>query len=334
MYYYELKFQETKINVGIIWEQRADLPVATNVGKSTIVVNGNVYSEGWLTRHESVNVQKRGNAVCCYAPIEDSWTTLPPLPVKCVGLGVVNGQLVAVGGMATVDGLASNKVYTYDEISKRWKQTIPPMPTSRWFPCCLNLMSALIVAGGRDSYCCTNVVEIFRPDISQWYTTHPLPTACANVSLLAIGNTCHLLGGINIQPFMRITQSNTASIENVFPDTTHIQPTPSVIDATTSSWQPLPDTPAYNPTGTVLAGNLIAVGGFETAEANEGVVSKKEIYVYSPAANSWIYISDLPAPLRDAGVVSLSPNEILVIGGKYDCNDTNSVYKGTLNLKI
>ena len=61
-------------------------------------------------------------------------------------------------------------------------------------PSVLSLQSALVVAGGfRFSY--TTTVEIFKPDTSQWYRTDPLPTACQDISLLPIGNTCYALGG-------------------------------------------------------------------------------------------------------------------------------------------
>ena len=46
-----------------------------------------------------------------YDPSQDKWTTLPPLPVRCFGLGQVNHKLVAVGGMKR-DNELTNKVYT------------------------------------------------------------------------------------------------------------------------------------------------------------------------------------------------------------------------------
>ena len=64
------------------------------------------------------------------------------------GLGQVNGKLVAVGGEKKSDFRATNEVYTYDERSRKWKQTIPPMPTARYSTGVLSLQSALVVAGG------------------------------------------------------------------------------------------------------------------------------------------------------------------------------------------
>jgi N-acetylneuraminic acid mutarotase len=79
----------------------------------------------------------------------------------------------------------------------------------------------------------------------------------------------------------------------------------------------------------VLAGNLLAIGGFETSK---GGAAKKEVYVYSPSTNSWIYISDLSAPRSNTAVAGLSSTEFLVIGGWGDGSIVNTVYKGTLTL--
>ena len=81
----------------------------------------------------------------------------------------------------------------------------------------------------------------------------------------------------------------------------------------------------------MLAGNLIAVGGTVV----EGHVTNNEVYMYTLAGDScWIDIGDLPAPRYAAAVASLSPSEILVIGGRYSGIKRKSVYKGTLYLKI
>ena len=80
----------------------------------------------------------------------------------------------------------------------------------------------------------------------------------------------------------------------------------------------------------MLAGNLLAIGGWETSKEND---EKREVYMYSPSTNSWIHISDLPAPRSDTAVAVLSSNEILVIGGWDSKNKVKSVYKGTLTVK-
>ena len=180
---------------------------------------------------------------------------------------------------------------------------IPPMPTARDSPGVLSLQSALVVAGGDavtefSSYIApidesaASAVEIFKPDTSQWYRTDSLPIACYDISLVAIGNTCYALGGFDDPS--QLNQALYASVDdllgNVVPanETTH-----SGSSDTQSAWKTLPNTPTYGPAAAVLADNLLAIGGRKTSE---GGADMKEVYMYSPSTNSWIYISDLPAP--------------------------------------
>ena len=110
------------------------------------------------------------------------------------------------------------------------------------------------------------------------------------------------------------------------------QPTrpPTVVAVTLSQLgiHYLLNTPTYGPAAAVLAGNLIAIGGGKTSE---GGADMKEVYMYSPSTNSWIYISDLPAPRSCTAAAVLSSREVLVIGGR-NGGRVNTVYKGTLAL--
>ena len=140
------------------------------------MINGKVYCGGETSGDDKY-------IVYCYDPLQDEWTTLPPLPVERFGLGQVNGKLVAVGGCMKGTINETNEVYTYVKRSQKWKRTIiPPMPTARWYPSVLSLQSALLVAGG---YTSDPIVDIFKLDISQWYRADPLPRYCYNISLLA-----------------------------------------------------------------------------------------------------------------------------------------------------
>ena len=313
------------VQASITWKQCKVVPIALDDGKTT-VINGKVYCGGGDTDKDDDYY-----IVYCYDPSQDNWTTLPPLPVMWFDLGQVNGKLVAVGGLKESDDSDStdstNEVYTYDERSKKWKQTIPLMPTARHSPGVLSLQSALVVAGGHPY---TDAVEIFKADTSQWYTTDPLPTACYDISLVAIGNTCYALGGYRSPS--RLNQAFYASVDDLLHNAVPAnQTTHSGRTFTQSAWKTLPDTPTFEPAAAVLAGRLLAVGGKETSTLGGAAV--KEVYTYSPSANSWIYISDLPAPRCNAAVAVLSPSEILMIGGYYG-GTINTVYKGTLHLKL
>ena len=269
-----------------------------------------------------------GYIVHCYDPSQDKWTNLPPLPVRYLGLGQVNRELVAIGGTKRKN-IETNKVYTYDEGLGKWKQTIPPMPTARDCVSVLSLQSALIVAGGLTGHasCYTTAVEIFRPDTSQWYRSDPLPTGCWRISLVAIGNTCYALGGFSGS---NVNQALYASVDNLLGNAVPANQTTS---ETQSAWKKLPNTPTYQPGAAVLAGNLFAIGGDETSE---GGADKKDIYKYSPSTNTWIYFGDLPTPRTLTSVAILSSTEFLVIGGWNggDDDEVNTVFKGTLHLKL
>ena len=327
---YEEVFNEVHVSLllkdqaSITWKQCAELPTELSVAKSTVITSKVYCGGGWTDDDDDDDDEY---TVYCYDPSQDKWTTLRPLPVTRFGLGQVNGKLVAVGGLKSDFFMPVKEVYTYDERSHMWKQTIPPMPTARWYPGVLSLQSALVVASGNkriSSY--VAAVEIFKPDTSQWYRTDPLPTACSNISLVAIGNTCYALGGYNDS---RLNQTLYASVDDLLGNAVPAnQTTHSGSSDTQSAWKTLPNTPTYEPHAAVLAGNLLAIGG---EEAPEGRSDKKEVYMYSPSTNSWIYISDLPTPRSGTAVAVLSSTEILVIGGWYG-GRVNTVYKGTLTL--
>ena len=217
------------------------------------------------------------------------------------------------------------------------------MPTARSLPGVLSLQSALVVAGGDtlepSSY--TAAVEIFKPDTSQWYRTDPLPTACREMSLVAIGNTCYALGGWNGS---HLNQALCASVDDLLGNAVPANQT-THSGSSGSAWKKLPNPPGptYDPAVAVLAGNLLAIGGDE--KTGWGLPEpKEEIYMYSPSTNSWIYNSELPAPLCSTAAAVLSSTEILVIGGwarvggwgflasSSSISRMKTVYKGTLQM--
>ena len=331
------------IQVGITWKRYTKLPTRMNNAKTT-VINGRVYCGGGIADDGCGSDE---HIVYCYDLSQDKWTTLPPLPVRYFGLGQVNGELVAVGGRKKSDDYTTvtsiNNIYTYEEKSQKWTQIIPPMPIARDCINVLSLQSALIVAGGCMAPFYTDKVEVFKPDISQWYRTDSLPKVCCQVSLVVIGKTCYALGGWNGS---LLNQALYASVDDLLGNAVPAnQTTHSGSSDTQSAWKTLPNTPTYRPAAAVLAGNLFAIGGKETS--NLQGASKKEVYMYFPSTNSWICINDLPAALSSTAIAVLSSIEIVVIGGLTATglfgswtatsgtsgDRVNTVYKGTLHLK-
>ena len=206
------------------------------------------------------------------------------------------------------------------------------MPTARSSPGVLSLQSALVVAGGAalslspPYYTYAAAVEIFKPDISQWYRTDLLPIGCRDIYLIAVSNTCYALGGYDRSD---LNQTLYASVDDLLGNAVPAnQTTLSGSSDTQSAWKTLPDTPTYQPAAAVLAGNLLAIGGKENSKKG---ADTKEVFMYSPSTNSWVYISDLPTPRSSTTAAILSSTEVLVIGGWDGCR-VNTVYKGTLML--
>ena len=308
----------------ISWKQCTDLPTKMSAVKST-VIEGKVFCRGVTETGGDTEY-----IVYSYTISQDNWTTLPPLPVKWFGLGHINGKLVAIGGWKR-NGDQTNVVYTNDEQSRKWKQTIPPMPTSRVYPSVLSLRSQLFVIGGY-SPTYSAAVEIFKSDVSQWFKADPLPKACCDMSGIAIDDTLYALGGYK-HP-LHLNQAVYASISDLLhsavPEDNSVQ---SEICFTKSVWKKLPNTPTYEPAAAILTGKLLAIGGTDTAKKG---ANRREIYTFSESTNSWMYTGDLLVSRFDAAVAIVSSMEILVIGG-WGGGDTaqervNTVYKGTLKL--
>ena len=107
--------------------------------------------------------------------------------------------------------------------------------------------------------------------------------------------------------------------------------TRSVSSDNKSAWKTLANTMIHVPAAAVLADNLVVIGGQET---HEGGADKKKVQMYSPSTKSWIDLADLPAPRCYTAAAILSATEILVIGDQCGGEKVNSVYKGTLQLKL
>lgn len=322
------------LRANVTWNECGALP-ARLYGGTSIAINGKVYCSGGEAITEDDYYY-----VYCYDLSLDQWMTLPPPPLKWFSLGHINGKLVAIGGQenctskGTKKSEKSLKGCAFDEKEQKWKRTIPPLPTARNSPRVLSLQSALVVAGGyTQSKSCAGTVEIFKSETGQWYTTDPLPAECTAISIVAIDNICYILGALECTSYLN--QTYYASLDDLLLNAIPVSQTRhSHSDETKhqSVWNLLPNTPTYRPAAAMLAGNLLAIGGNETD--NYKSAERKEIHIYSPSTNSWIYVSDLPAPRSRAIVASLSATEILVMGGRSGGSKVNTVYKGTLHLKV
>ena len=287
----------------------------------TVVIRDKVYCGGGDAANTDDDYR-----LFCYSPSEDTWTTLPPCPVRWFGLGQVRGKLVTVGGLKKSD--KTNEVYEFDEVTQTWKPSIPPMPTARHSPAVLSHHSALIVAGGNTGHTHnsrTTAVEVFREETSQWHTTEPLPFRWCAASSLLINNRWYLLGG-GAEEERYSNRALCAHVDLLLQRA--LDGNRASTDSNGTVWEVLPNTPLYAPAAATFGTSLLAVGGTTTSRCFNPQVT---VDVYFPCTNTWIHISALPAPLVLAATAMLSPTELLVIGGlNKGYVRLNKVYKGLL----
>ena len=289
----------------------------------TIVIRGRVYCGGGFADADD---QYR---VYCYSPSEDTWNTLPACDVRWFGLSQVRGKLVTVGGRKKSGDKVTNEVYEFDEVTRSWKQSIPPMPTARHSPAVLSHHSTLTVAGGYTRYGPTAVVKVFREETSQWHTTEPLPFCWRDPSSLLINNRWYLLGGAVEGGYSN--RAVCAHVDLLLQKALPRDQASTDRDSTNNSaWKVLPNTPHYTPATATFGASLVAVGG--TTSNTYPYNPQAAVHVYSPCTNAWIHISDLPAPRMWTATAMLSPTELLVIGGRNNGRQ-NSVYKGLLRIE-
>ena len=243
-------------SVSIGWKQCADLSTEISTVKSTIIEGkvycGGVTEEGGDTEYIDSLPLCLVTQVCRHflsngSVLDTSITTL----------------IVAIGGWKR-NGDKTNEVYMYDEQSRKWKQTIPPMPASRVYPSVLSLKLHIILVIGGYSLSYTAAVEIFKSDISQWFKADPLPKACCDMSSVAIDDIIYSLGGYK-HP-LHLSQALCAPISDLLHSAVSADDSvESEISFTKSVWKKLPNTPTYEPAAAVLGGKLLAIGGTDKA---------------------------------------------------------------------
>ena len=218
------------------------------------------------------------------------------------------------------------EMYTFDEELNCWREKIPPMIKAQCFHGVISLKSTLVVAGGQissptaesDGY--TDSVEIFKHDQRMWYQTKPLPIPLFNMSTAHHHDTCYVVGGFRDKELCQAFYAD-------FGDLLHFAESANQ----TNVWKSLPNTPSAQPSVTIMAGRLFAIGGSSGDQKGE---AQKLVCTYSSSSNLWELICDLPEErlLATLSSISLSPVEVLVIGGRIQLqdNDLSNVYIGSL----
>ena len=270
----------------------------------------------------------REQTVLVYDPEQDSYDTLPPYTCTWFSMAVVNNQLVLVGGWDVQTDKVTNQLGLWNEQSKRWTHTLPPMPTASTSPSVATHNNRwLVVMGGYDGKTNLSRVEILDTNSMQWYHATSLPQPLNRAPSAIIGNMCYLLGG-----FIKKDASKkmfSVCLDDLISQAVS-QPANASAPPTPSPWQLLPDTPLGRSTALAFYGALLAVGG-------GGPPGSTTIYYYQPSSRSWIKAGELPTRRCECTCTVLPSGDLYVAGGvaknRVDIASVRSIVF-EMNLKI
>lgn len=292
------------------WKECKQLPVGMyNV--QAVLLNDRVYVGGG----ETPNLKDDAKLYVYTFPGGDIWKTIDT-PVRSYALAIYCSRLVVLVGGEEKIGLSTKKVWDLKETQCSWQSTLPDMNTEHCNATAVGVEKYLLVAGGLGcGIADLGDVEIF--DGLSWSTAQSLPKPCYNIKSVVSNGNWYLIGGVG-----QDDQCYHATVNSLVrsSNTTDFPQSSSY----TSVWNTLPNTPQTYSTPAILGNNLVTIGG----NYKEIALPSKEVYTYSFHTNSWVHVDSSLTELCGCGVITLSENELLSIGGMDRNGATNQVSKG------
>jgi serine/threonine protein kinase len=242
------------------------------------------------------------HTVYSYTPFQNKWSILPLCTHRCFGLAVINNLITAVGGLdkggAVTSSLLSLSAGLFDKI---WKDLLPPMLNDRMRPATASTSTHLVVAGGQDQAKLFSTIEVLDVKTLQWSCIRPcaLPQQVSSPQLMLCSGHFYLCSS-NGNCFSCPEEDLT---KTVLVDGDH----------KTGVWMKIASLPVkHNSCLATLRGRLVALGG---AENELGENPSEAIHCYDGSANSWSLIGKMPTPKSRVLAVTLSNNELVLVGG-------------------
>ncbi len=282
-----------------IWKRDADLPIGT-FGCKGVFLEDKLYLGGGDCK--DMNSERVVYEYDINGTVR-KWTALPAAPVVYFAMAALNRMLVLVGGMDTGKKTATNQLTSWDKELQRWVTVLPPMYSARQDCTITTHKRWLLVAGGVNYKKPIYNVELLDLNRMQWLTTTPLPKPSVGMTSCVVKNTWYLLGGTN---FTEPVKGETGPKEYVFS---------LVLDENiaTNKWVQVPDTPLYCCTAVPFGDHLMAVGGTDSLTSRTFSTS---MFLYSPCAEKWVYVGNMPSARSQATCVVLSNDRLAVMGGQ------------------
>ena len=266
-----------------------------------------------------------------YDTDRDEWSLLPKLSQDYVGFCLVavpgKKQLLAIGGANSLS--RSNKVFLWDEKSRKWLTPYPDMSTARCYCSGISHGSSVIVAGGIVSFHplnFTSSVEVLHIregglfSRTYWSTheTIKLPYGVAGSIALIIDDKLYIAGGTGDAENQGFDPSRgviTASLPQLLQSGNNTN--------SGQVWNKLPVMPCVSHSINHYQGCLIAFSGITRQVEHPSPVYKfvPLVHLYNPSTKCWDCVGDSDYPYNLGRSVHIGENKILFIGGSTGTHD-------------
>ena len=222
---------------------------------------------------------------------------LPPCPYRYSALVIIEGALTAVGGF---DKSYTNKLVTFEQT--KWIEKFPPMKAAHSDSAVVRTSDdeRVVVIGGNgsDSRWMTKV-ELLDVKSKIWYELTDLPRPLTLPSATICGNQIHVMGDAG--------SGYSFSLQDL-PSSEQIATSQS--NYHTVSWSPLPPPPVTHSTAATLCGELVLIGGRQNWSSDNSIRQLVD--------GQWVEIGSMFIGKYWCLVVSLSPDNIMIVGGWRD----------------
>ena len=271
----------------------------------------------------------RMQIVLAYNCTNNKWSELPKCPNHSFSIAVISGLPTAIGGKTVKDGV-TNSLLSLTDIGedvasypdhgfeargddKKWTEQFPPMPTKRCSTAVVCSGKSLVVAGGVGGYEDLSTVEVMDTETLEWSTASSLPHPLSEASATVYEDKVYMLGGFDhIGPSKSVfTCSLAALLQSWQPQSLGARLKTLSIAGRQEVWHKLAGTPFTFSTCASLRGELLAVGGIESADKKATTI----IHMYNATTSSWEIISHMTTARWRCLVAVLPHDKLMVVGG-------------------
>ena len=276
------------------WVSGSVMPGGARQETAVVEVGGEVYVIGGF---DGV-----GNIVAtveAYDPGDDSWRTIPGVPVAMhhANAAAADGKVIVTGFLTGGTFTADGRCYAYDPVLDAWdERTAMPVGSERGASGTAAIDEFVYVVGGlRDGAVAD--VSVYDALNDTWTTLPALPAGRDHLGAAGIGGILYAVGGRNA--------TLAGHVDELFA----LDPA-----AETPSWSARAAMPTSRGglSAAALGGRLYVFGGEGNPDDASGVFDAAE--AYDPATDTWTVLEPMTTPRHGTGAAAFN-DRVWVPGG-------------------